>query len=118
MTQVTAWDRNGVYGVNNPDFDEICTYGSSYKQSATAFTKNTVTSSIYATDLAERTIYGPTARLNYETGNESYYAKPFLPAFLIGVQLPVAASAELTYSYEAEIAFDLVFRGTRYDNKT
>lgn len=61
MTQVTAWDRNGTVKNVYPTFDEICTYGSSYKQSATAFTKNSVTTSIYATDLYERTIYVPTA---------------------------------------------------------
>ena len=30
--------------------------------------------------------------------------------------LPAQAAAELTYKYEFEIAFDLTFRGTRYDD--
>lgn len=41
-----------------------------------------------------------------------------MPAFLIGLQQPTKLQAETVYNYEMEIAFDLVFRGTRYDNGT
>ena len=66
MTQVTAWDRDGLTATTtgySPNYDEICTYGSSYKQAATAFSKNTVTTSLVATDLSERTTYIPTTSL-------------------------------------------------------
>lgn len=101
-----------------PSFDEICTYGSSYKQSATAFSKNSVTTSIYATDLAERTIYVPTSQIEKLGDIESPSARAFNPVFMVGVQLPSVPPSSQTYYYELEMAFDLVFRGTRYDNGT
>lgn len=101
---------------NIPTFDEICTYGSSYKQSATAFSKNSVTTSIYATDLSERTTYIPTGMMSRVFPVESQYASTFNSVFLLGVQLPAAATQPQAFNYEVEIAFDLVFRGTRYDN--
>lgn len=99
-----------------PGFDEICTYGSSYKQSATAFSKNSVTTSIYATDIAERSTYIATGQIVKAVDAESLYAKAFNPVFLIGLQLPAKPPETQVYHYEVEIAFDLVFRGTRYDN--
>lgn len=117
MTQITAWDRTGVKSsAAPPSYDEICTYGSSYKQSATAFSKNQVNSTLVATDLTERTIFLPTKVVNDVLDRETYYARAWNPAFLFGVQLPAAAVAPLTYKYEFEIAFDLTFRGTRYDD--
>lgn len=117
MTQITAWDRTGVKSSTQPpSYDEICTYGSSYKQSATAFSKNQVTTSLVATDLTERTIFLPTKVVNDVLDRETYYARAWNPAFLFGVQLPANAAAPLTYKYEFEIAFDLTFRGTRYDD--
>lgn len=117
MTQITAWDRSGVNSSTNPPtYDEICSYGSSYKQAATSFSKNSVSTSIVATDLAERTIYIPTKVIPNASTYETYYARAWNPAFLFGVQLPAQAAAELTYKYEFDIAFDLTFRGTRYDD--
>lgn len=73
MTQVTAWDRNGTLSGSSevPTYDEISTYGSSYKQAATAFSKNSVTSSIYATDISERSTFCPTLRVGYVGKDES-----------------------------------------------
>lgn len=90
MTQVTAWDRDGLTATSpgySPDYEEICTYGSSYKQAATAFSKNTVTTSLVATDLTERTTYIPTSSLASMTDNslsrETYNF--FKPVFMIGI---------------------------------
>ena len=71
MTQVTAWDRNGLYSSSAmPSYDEICMYGSSYKQVASAFSKNTVNTSLAATDLAERIQFVDTTILpNIDFGN-------------------------------------------------
>lgn len=101
---------------DKPTFEEICTYGSSYKQSATAFSKNSVSTSIYATDLSERTTYIATGMMNRVFPAENQYASAFNPVFLLGVQLPTTATQPQAFNYEVEVAFDLVFRGTRYDN--
>lgn len=87
MTQVTAWDRDGIAATSpgySPSYDEICTYGSSYKQAATAFSKNTVTTSLVATDLSERTTFIPTFKLP-ETGRALNTNSSFNPVFLIGI---------------------------------
>lgn len=119
VSQVTAWDRNGIRATGDaaPDYDEISRYGSSYKQVSTSFTKNSVTSTIVATDLAERTTFVPTGNIRQITDTEATGAAPcFKPTFLIGVALPAAYKEAVTCAYEFEIAFDLVFRGTRTDN--
>lgn len=92
MTQVTAWDRDGIIADStgySPSYDEICTYGSSYKQAATAFSKNTVTTSLVATDLSERTTYIPTIKLNSSgspaLGSPLNGGNHFNPVFLIGI---------------------------------
>lgn len=116
---MTAWDRNGIRATGDaaPSFDEICTYGSSFKQTATSFTKNTVTSSLVATDLSERTTFVPTGNINQISPLEATGAAPsFKPTWLVGIKLPAGADGPQTFAYEFEIAFDLVFRGTRTDN--
>lgn len=35
---------------------------------------------------------------------------------MVGVQLPAVPPSAQDFHYELELAFDLVFRGTRYDN--
>lgn len=35
---------------------------------------------------------------------------------MVGIQLPAVPPSAQDFNYELEIAFDLVFRGTRYDN--
>lgn len=119
VAQVTAWDRNGIRATGDaaPDYDEICRYGSSYKQVSTSFTRNSVTSTIVATDLAERTTFVPTGNINQITPLEATGASPaFKPTWLIGVALPAGYKEDIKCAYEFEIAFDLVFRGTRTDN--
>ena len=77
-----------------------------------------MSTSIVATDLAERMTYVPTANINQISVLEATGASPpFKPTFLIGCAIPTAQKdEELRLMYEVEIAFDLVFRGTRTDN--
>lgn len=82
---VYAWDRSGVPPGNMPNFDEICTYGSSYKTACTSFTKNQYTTSIAATDIAERALYCPTMKLRDINPVETSTAKAFNPTFLFGL---------------------------------
>lgn len=82
---VYAWDRNGVNPNDQPDFDRICTYGSSYKSACTSFTKNQYSSTIVATDISERSLYCPTMKLRDIANNETALAKMFNPTFLYGV---------------------------------
>ena len=49
--------------------------------------------------------------------NETALAKLFNPTFLYGVASQAAAgTGGDEYAYEFEFAFDLTFRGTRYEN--
>lgn len=80
-----AWDRSGIPPGNLPNFDEICTYGSSYKTACTAFTKNQYNTSITATDIAERALYCPTMKLRDITFLESPNARVFNPTLLFGI---------------------------------
>ena len=99
VSQVTAWDRNGLaIGSTSadyyPKFGEICTYGSSQLMCATSFTKNVVNTSLYATDLAERTTYIPTTGVsNISMVEAAGAAPPFKPVFLLGINLPAGAKA-------------------------
>lgn len=78
-------------------------------------TSNGITSSIYATDLMERTIYVPTSSVSNNTSVfENALAKAFMPTFLLGVSLAVNASAVTTFAWDVETYFDLTFRGVRF----
>lgn len=81
-----AWDRSGIPDDGTtPMYEDICTYGSSYKTACTSFTKNQYTSTIAATDIQERSLYCPTLKLRENNGVEAVYAKAFNPSFLFGI---------------------------------
>lgn len=115
---VYAWDRSGIPDDGTtPTVNDICTYGSSYKTACTSFTKNSYTSTIVASDIQERSLYCPTLKLRESTNAETVFAKAFNPAFMYGLELAAAVSGTPgIYQYEFEFAFDLTFRGTRFEN--
>lgn len=114
---VYAWDRNGTIE-STPSIETIVRYGSAMTRTIGPSQSNTITSSIYATDLAERTTYVATsaiAQIAQMTDNNAWSsAVPFKPVFLAGISLPVIAVAATTFSYILEVSFDLVFRGVRF----
>lgn len=109
-----AWDRNGVVPSGNLSFDAVRSYGSATTKSMSPGMSNSVFSSIYATDIMERTLYSPTSQLAGQSG-ETITARPFLPDFLFGVQLPANAAAVSTFAWDVELTFDLTFRGVRFN---
>lgn len=121
---VYAWDRNGVQAPNRDtsiDFNHITTYGSAVSRTVGPSQANVITTSIYATDLAERTTYIPTAIIPqlsaFEVNTETEAIAmpfPFRPSLLVGIALPSSVSATATFAYTIEATFDLTFRGVRY----
>lgn len=98
-----------------PAYSSIVTYGSAVTRTMAPGTANNITTSIYATDLMERTIYAPTSSLgNSNIVIENPLAKAFAPTFLLGVSLPANAAAVTTFAWDVETYFDLTFRGVRF----
>lgn len=117
---VYAWDRNGVTSeLTNPimTFENIASYGSAVTRSMAPGTANHLVTNIYATDLIERAVYMATQQ-RQQNGNEPIGPYGFLPDFLLGVKLPVAAAAATTFAWDAEVWFDLTFRGVRFTGAT
>lgn len=114
-TLVYAWDRNGLSGTDTPIFDRICQYGSAQVRTVGLAQSNTISTAIYASDLAERTTYVSTLSIgNIGAGIETSNTVPFNPVLLLGISLPQAPPATFTYGYNIEAAFDLTFRGVRF----
>lgn len=109
---VYAWDRNGAPAPLA--YDQVASYGSARSTSLAPGTSGIITSSIYATDLMERTVYFPTSQLTTLGDETVNAAAPFMPDFLVAVKLPGAAVASTTFAYQLELWADLTFRGVRF----
>lgn len=103
-------------------FREIVSYGSCKHGVITANSKSMIMTSIYAQTMAEKGQYLPTSQIsaisNLATGEEEKVGVAFWPQLLLGIQTPVPSTAQNTFgvSYAAEVAFDLTFRGVRFDD--
>lgn len=62
-------------------------------------------------------MYCPTLKIRESNSAESVFIKAFNPTFIYGLSLVNNVSGTAAkYQYEFEFAFDLTFRGTRYEN--
>lgn len=115
-TLVYAWDRSGgVETANTRSFLDIASYGSAVSRTIGVSQSNVFTTSVYATDIWERSAYSTTESIpNYGVTDDSAALKPFLPILLVGIKLPSPPAATFTFAYDAEITFDLTFRGVRF----
>ena len=120
----SAWDRNGTaYNPNSViTYQSIASYGSAMTKPLTVGANFGTTRSLYASTMAEKSQYLPTADLptsNYDDETSTYqyaFPIPFRPILLMGVFSNTKDQTNSnTLSFSVEWSFDVTFRGTRND---
>lgn len=116
-----AWDRNGISdrtGYNplasSTPFGVVSAYGSARTLSMGSGYSGNIRTSLYASDLMERSLYSATSNMAGVTTESSAAVRPFLPDFLLAIKLPAAAIAITTFSWNIQADLDITFRGVRF----